>query len=82
MQQQLRDLSRKAMHVVPRLRKVAPCELVRVDEREDLRVNGGAQRLDRVPHKRVAALLVAVQKANREAQAPRGERFGQSPVKA
>ena len=77
MQQQLRHVSRKAMHVVPRLRKVAPRELVRLDEREDLRVNGGAQRLDRVPHKRVAALLVAVQIADRKAQALRRERLGQ-----
>ena len=52
------------MNVVPRLGKVASCELVLLDEREDPTVNDRPQRLDRVPHKRVAALLVAVEVAD------------------
>jgi len=50
MQKQLRHVSRKAMHVVPRLWKVGPRELMFSHKLENLRVDGRAQRLDRIPH--------------------------------
>jgi hypothetical protein len=46
------------MHVVARLRKVAPRKLVRLNEHKDLCINHGAQRFDSIPHKRIAPVLI------------------------
>jgi hypothetical protein len=64
-QEELRHIARKSMHVVAGLRKVGSRELVLHNEREDPRVDHGAQRLDRILDKRIAALLVAVEVSDR-----------------
>jgi hypothetical protein len=79
MQKQLRHVTRQTMHVVARLREVVPRKLLRLNEREYLRVNHGAQRFDRVPHERIAPLFVGVKVADREAQALRRKRLGEPP---
>jgi hypothetical protein len=49
------------MHVVAGLGKVAPRELMRREEGEDLGVNRWTHRLDRIQHRRIATLLIAVE---------------------
>src|SRR5271167_2019240 len=66
------------MNVDPARRKVAPAEFVLGDEVEYACVDLRPQRFDRVPHKRIAPMLVAVQKPDLQRHALAGERPRQS----
>ena len=66
------------MNIIARLREVAPREFVRRNEREHVRVDGWAQRFDRVPHKRVAPFLVRVKVSDRQREPLCRERLGEA----
>jgi hypothetical protein len=65
--QRRRHFARESEQLRSRLRKIRPREFVLRNELEHLRVDGGAQWLDRVPHKGVAPFLVAMQIADGKA---------------